>query len=147
MPGCWDITAIDYLEDGSTQEIKEEWIFSRVLEGRAIQDAWIAPKRKERTLRAPGEHNRYGSSLRMYDAVQKTWLVSWFNPLNGEADRLVARKSDDDIVQEGQSAVGIPIRWCFRDIKPDSFHWTGERSTDGGKTWQMESAFFATRAS
>ena len=46
-----------------------------------------------------------------------------------EGDRIVLRGSDSD---------GLPIRWTFREIMPQSFHWTGEKSHDGGNTWVLE---------
>jgi hypothetical protein len=46
-----------------------------------------------------------------------------------EGDRIVLRGVDTD---------GLPIRWTFFEMKPDSFHWQGEKSYDGGKTWKVE---------
>ena len=48
--------------------------------------------------------------------------------------------------QEGTDADGTPARWRFTEIKPDSFHWLGERSADGGTTWRLEVEFFVRRA-
>jgi len=48
-------------------------------------------------------------------------------------------------VQEGKDDQGNPTRWSFTEITPDSFHWTGERSLDGGATWQKQAEFFAKR--
>ena len=38
----------------------------------------------------------------------------------------------------GVDADGLPIRWSFSEMKSDSFHWQGEKSHDGGKTWKVE---------
>src|SRR5215204_4557651 len=37
-------------------------------------------------------------------------------------------------------------RWSFTEITPDGFRWTGERSLDGGATWQLQADFRARRA-
>jgi hypothetical protein len=69
---------------------------------------------------------------------------------------LVARQKD--IVNEGREtpelarAYGLPentnatIQWNFTEIKPDSFHWLSQRSTDG-KAWQLQREYFDRRLS
>ena len=42
--GGWEAAVYDYAEDGTAHEGSGEWHFGRV-EGRAIQDVWIAPPR------------------------------------------------------------------------------------------------------
>jgi hypothetical protein len=37
------------------------------------------------------------------------------------------------------------VRWRFTEITPNSFHWLGERSPDGGANWQLQAEFFARR--
>ena len=46
--GEWDIEWNDRLNDAVPRRVKGEWIFSRVLEGTAIQDLFIVPSRTER---------------------------------------------------------------------------------------------------
>lgn len=144
--GSWNVRAVTYLENGS-REIAGEWHFARTLEGRAVQDVWIAPKKTERTPHTPLQDNRYGTSLRIFDEKESTWRTYWFNPVTGEADKLTACQKGDNILQEGRDAGGNLIRWCFTDIQRDSFRWTGEISTDEGKNWKMENEFFASRIS
>jgi hypothetical protein len=59
--------------------------------------------------------------------------------------RQIGRARDGDIVQEGKDDAGAGVRWSFTAIKPDSFHWLGERSPDGGATWRLQVEFFAHR--
>lgn len=47
--GSWDAKVFNYKPDGSTQILQAEWHFGWVLEGRAVQDVWIASKRELRT--------------------------------------------------------------------------------------------------
>jgi hypothetical protein len=46
----------------------------------------------------------------------------------------------------GKANSGAAMRWTFTDIKPDSFHWIGERSLDDGASWQLQAEYFAPRA-
>jgi hypothetical protein len=38
-----------------------------------------------------------------------------------------------------------PERWCFRDIRTDSFRWTGEVSRDGRQTWELDEQMLIRR--
>jgi hypothetical protein len=37
-----------------------------------------------------------------------------------------------------QAEGGDLIRWIFSDIRPQSFRWHNQRSTDGGAHWRLE---------
>jgi hypothetical protein len=37
------------------------------------------------------------------------------------------------------------LRWRFTGIRPDSFTWIGQSSTDGGTTWNLDEETHATR--
>lgn len=143
--GSWDVKAIDYLEDGLKLEQDGEWIFSRVLEGRAVQDIFIVPKRSQRTTEMPKPYNRYGFTLRMYDYNSRKWNIYWSNPLSGIHNHLSGTWVGKDIVQTGKDAKGNLMRWSLREIKPESFHWLGEISDDEGKNWKLSAEFFCTR--
>jgi len=144
--GSWDAQVVDHFPDGTRQEGTGEWHFGWVLEGRAIQDVWISPPRQERDGRSSGlRRNRYGTSIRMFHPVEKRWHVTWINPVSGAHNELVARRDAARIVQEGRDPDGSVIRWVFADISPRSARWYGERSKDGGKTWQLEAEFSLRR--
>ena len=144
--GGWEATAYDYSEDGTAHESSGEWHFGRVLEGRAIQDVWIAPPRSRRSDKTLSkQYNRYGTSVRVYDREIGLWRVTWFNPVTGVRNDLVGRRQGDDIVQEGLAADGHKIRWCFKDITPTSFRWLGEYLESDGKTWRLQAEFRARR--
>lgn len=142
--GSWNLTMFDY-KDGNKLKTEGECFFTWVLEGRAIQDVWIAPKRSERTSMMPKTNNRYGTSLRFYDASNNSWRIHWFNPVSGAINQLFAKKVGDDIVQEGKDGEWNLIRWSFVDIETNSFRWIGERSFDNGKLWKIEAEFFGKR--
>lgn len=144
LVGSWDIRVIDYNDEGDQREQLGEWHFAWALEGRAIQDVFIVPRRGLREG-STNEGNRYGSTLRMYDAEIDAWRISWRNPVSGARNELIGRPIDGKIIQEGIDGEGRKFRWIFDEIKADSFHWYGERSYDGGETWKFEVEFFAVR--
>ncbi len=145
--GSWDAEVVDHLPDGTDRRQSAEVHFVRVLEGRAIQDVWIAPARRERGSPAqpPGPGNRYGTTFRVYDAALDAWRITWINPVTGVETRLVGRRVGSQIVQSGADADGRLVRWVFAEIRPDSFHWQGEISADGGRSWSCETEFFGRR--
>jgi len=149
LVGGWEATVYDYAADGTARESSGEWHFGWVLEGRAIQDVWIAPPRSQRRDKTLSkQYNRYGTSLRVYDREIGAWRVTWFNPVTGARNDLVGRRQGADIVQEGQEGIvaeGHKIRWSFKDITPTSFRWLGEFLESDGKTWRLQAEFRARR--
>lgn len=139
--GVWDVELIDFLEDGSRYEQRGEWHFSWTLEGRAIQDVLIAPRRSERNGSSSRLGDRYGTSIRIYDANERLWRVTWINPVTGAHDELTGRKIDGDVVQQGMRSSGQSIRWVFTNITPDSCLWYGEALQADGHTWKREAEF------
>jgi hypothetical protein len=141
--GDWEADVYDY-ENGEKRVSKGEWHFSWVLEGRAIQDVWIVPKLGDRNARTPANHNRYGTTIRIFDPKIEAWRVFWFNPVTQDRTELIGRKVGKAIVQQSVNDDSF-TRWIFDDIKPNSFVWRGEFSNDGGKTWQLDAEFHARR--
>lgn len=131
--GDWRFDATVHKDDGSTHRGEGEIHFVWALDGRAIQDVWILP----------GVF--YGSTLRVYDPAIDAWHVLWSDPQRQVYARQIGRAQGKDIVQLGESAGGVPLRWRFTDIAPDSFRWLGERSLDSGATWQLQADFRARR--
>lgn len=141
LVGGWAADVADYDDNGRIRRSHGEWWFSWVLEGRAIQDVWISPPRAERgKARSPSAaDDRYGSTLRYYDAKAGLWRIAWVNPVSGAFNRLSGRRQGDRIVLEG-SVDGMAIRWSFNDIRADSFVWRGEAKTASGD-WRLGSEF------
>lgn len=131
--GDWTMEAVIDLDDGTRFHGAGTIHFGWVLEGRAIQDVWILP----------GVF--HGTTLRVYDPGLDAWHILWSDPLRQFYARQIGRGVGADIVQDGSDGAGNPIRWRFTDITPDSFLWIGERSFDGGVTWQRQTEFRARR--
>jgi hypothetical protein len=132
--GGWDVQVINYEPDGSSQTIEAEWHFGWILEGRAIQDVWIAPKRSLRVAEkdAPGD---YGATIRFYDAKIDAWRSTWIGPVKGKVIPFIAREIDDEIVLEGKLETGTELKWVFSEITKESFRWRSVESADG---WTSE---------
>lgn len=145
MIGSWAVTALDYNEEGKTQTTRGEWTFAWILEGRAIQDVWIAPHLGERYTGMSKLYNRYGTTIRIFDETIQKWKIFWFNPVNGAQNELEVTVFPDRIIQLGKDNSGNLMRWIFTEIKPDSFKWSGEFSTDAGQSWILQAEFFAVR--
>jgi hypothetical protein len=145
LVGSWELDVHRYGVDVADRGIKGEAHFGWVLEGRAVQDVWIMPRRSERTSVLDKTANMYGTTLRVWDASMQAWRVTWINGVTGSRDELIGRRVGEEIVQIGTHANGTPIRWSFTEITPDSFRWTGEALEPDGKTWKLEGEFRAKR--
>jgi hypothetical protein len=132
--GDWEMETVVHLDDGTTQRGRGEIHVGWVLEGRAIQDVWILPGLF------------YGSTLRVYDPGLDAWHILWSDPLRQYYTRQIGRARGKDIVQEGTNQAGDAVRWSFTEITAKSFRWTGERSRDGGATWQLQADYSVRRA-
>jgi hypothetical protein len=120
--GSWDVDITYHRPDGSRLDLPGEWHFGWVLEGRAIQDVWMAPRRELRGK--PGyELGDYGATLRFYDPGIGAWRSTWIGPYKGYVIPFIARAVGDEIVLEGSYAEGQTTRWIFSAITPDSFRW------------------------
>ena len=68
--GTWDTDVVSHEQDGAQHRGHGEIHFGWVLEGRAIQDVWMIPRREERRAGMPAmpvAGNWYGTTLRIYD--------------------------------------------------------------------------------
>ena len=117
--GAWDLDVVRYMPDGKERRRQGEWHFGWVLEGRAIQDVWIVPKRGPlRDGDAAANAFSYGTTLRIYDPGIDAWQIQWSDPVISNFLTMTGRKEGDDIVQSGRDHDGRPIRWSFSQITP-----------------------------
>ena len=145
LVGEWDFDWVAYDRDGEQSMAERgEWIFGWVLEGRAVQDVWIIPPRGRRG-RPGAPEGEYGTTIRFYDPHLDVWLVTWHGPVNGARRTFVAQRSGDEIVQEGRTERGYPMRWVFSEIAEDSFSWRSVVSEDGEQTWRLREEMHVRR--
>ncbi len=136
--GDWTTRTRTFAPDGTVEESEWDVRFDWVLEGRAIQDVWITPERRGRTIDWHEPGNRYSTTLRFYDPQLDAWHIIWVNPPSGGVMRQLGRKIGDEIVQDTVGETGdARIRWVWRDITPHSFRWCNETSSDCGLTWAL----------
>ena len=114
--GGRDIVWNDHLEEAEPRRVKGEWIFSRVLDGTAVQDLFIVPSREER-LHDKHPSAEYGTTLRIFNPKTMAWDI--FYSCMGEAIRLTARMVDDDIILTENTTK--KMRYVFSDIVASSF--------------------------
>jgi hypothetical protein len=146
--GDWDADIVTYTPDGVRHQGQGEIHFGWVLQGRAVQDVWMIPRRNERHADAPAmpvAGNWYGTTIRVYDPALDAWRIYWIDPATNAYYQQIGRKRGEDIVQEGTTEKGALSRWSFTEIMPDSFHWKGEASFDKGASWRLLVEVFARR--
>jgi hypothetical protein len=148
--GSWEGRVVVHLPDGGRRESPAEAHFAWVLEGRAIQDVWIAPARAGRGDTAS---RMYGTTLRVFDPVASHWRITWIDPVQNREERMIGRAVGDDIVQETSDGA-VRTEWRFTAIKgvdatrPDSFHWIARQApvASDPAAWTTVAEFFFRRA-
>jgi hypothetical protein len=132
LVGTWDGKYNEFSKDGKTTRSTGEWIFGWVMDGRAIQDLFIihpSEARKERYI---------GTTLRFFDPKSQTWSVTFIDPEYGAIETLTGGAvGDDRVVLLSKNEDGEERRWSLNDIRPDSWIFRDEVSSDGGKTWRL----------
>ena len=137
--GIWDCDYSHFDAAGNvTARYSGEVTFGWILDGRALQDVWVGEPSgtSERDI---------GTSIRFLDSSSGLWNVFWFAPEAGVVTTVKGGEVGDRILLEGKNEDGSLRRWSFNDIRPDSFVWRGERSTDDGKTWYLTADYRMTR--
>ena len=147
LVGDWELDVLHYWGmDVSERGLKGEVHANWVLEGRAVQDVWIMPRRTDRRAANRDKNlNMYGTTLRIWDSTIEAWRITWHNPAGDHHEQQIGRWRGTDIVQIGTRPDGTTTRWTFRDITRDSFHWLGEALGQNGATWRLEGEFRARR--
>jgi hypothetical protein len=144
--GSWEIDAVLYIPDGQRETRKGEVHATWILEGRAIQDLFIFPRRADRTRSTPVRGDRYATTIRTFDRALGAWHVNFINPADDETSaQLIARRHGDGIAMEGKLRDGTSIRWRYESVTPTSFHYTAKKLLDDGRSWQLYLELFGHR--
>jgi hypothetical protein len=116
--GSWDTDIVTHEQNGVEHRGNGEIHFGWVLEGRAIQDVWMIPRRAERRPGSPVlpvAGNWYGTTLRVYDPGIDAWHILWTDPANQIYTQQIGRARGKDICRPARSCAGAlrkspPIR-------------------------------------
>lgn len=143
--GRWDLDVTYFDPAGAvSREVKGEWHFGWVLEGRALADVWIVPPRSLREPSGPPA-GEYGMSLRFYDDDISAWRSTWLGPVHKVVLPFIAKQIGEEMVLERTEDQRL-VQWIFSNITPDTFTWQNLVSIDRGETWRLEQQFKAHRA-
>jgi hypothetical protein len=88
--------------------------------------------------------NYLGQSWSVYNANYKQWQQTWVDNQGGYIALAGGRVGDSMILLTTERAVPVKFsatgkminRMVYYNIKPDSFDWSWEASTDGGTIWK-----------
>ncbi len=126
--GDWEFTSVSR-EFGKGRGY---WSAVRLPEGAQILDEY-------RVVGDSGQTYYVTNTLRAYNAVLDQWDLVSTEQGTGLQNVGTAHKVGPEMHIEQKFGVMSPnpSLWRIRyyDIGPDRFSWTGDRSTDGGKTW------------
>jgi hypothetical protein len=129
--GSWAGTMRRHIRGGGLQEMLCEAHFGWVLEGRAVQDVWLVPRR-------PGEDPAmYGTTLRSYDPADDLWRVVWIDPARRKLIELVGDRAGDEIVQDWMDYGEGRRQWLFTEITDRSFLWLDRTRAPRASTWTL----------
>jgi hypothetical protein len=140
LMGSW---AGEYRDQESGQPLETGSIevhFGWVLQGRAVQDTWIAPPREPANAGSVLKRQTYGTTVRVFHPEIEAWRAVWLNPVRGKRNDLIGRRIGDDIVQFCLDA-DRPEKWVFSRITARSFLWSALLLGDDGVTWVMDTEF------
>jgi hypothetical protein len=126
--GDWEFTAASH----QWGAFRGYWSAVRLTEGGQILDEY-------RIVGDNGETYYCTTTLRSYDAALEQWELISSDGGKGLQDFGTGRLEGGEVHIEQKFGVTTPNPSIFRiryyGIAADHFSWSGDRSTDGGKTW------------
>lgn len=129
--GDWAFTSVSH-EFGKGRGY---WSAVRLAEGAQVLDEY-------RVVGDSGETYYASSTLRAYNAVLDQWELVSADRGTGLQNLGTGHRVGPEMRIEQWFGVMSPTPsiWRIRyyDIQPDRFSWAGDRSTDGGKTWDTD---------
>lgn len=129
--GDWAFTSVSH-EFGRGRGY---WSAVRLAEGAQVLDEY-------RVVGDSGQTYYASSTLRAYNAVLDQWELVSAERGTGLQNVGTGRRVGPEMHLEQRFGVmsPTPSSWRIRyyDIQPDRFSWAGDRSTDGGHTWDTD---------
>jgi hypothetical protein len=140
--GIWDMDI--KLFDRSHRVVYHQpgvWMFSWILDGRAIQDVLVCPPRPA----SKNVQRGVGTTVRFFDEAKDLWKITYMSPTSATYVQLEGGARGASIILEGRDMDGSRLRWTFTEITAKLFQWTGFSSPDDGKNWWVEQEMSASR--
>lgn len=142
LVGTWDVQYTDFMKDGRVLHRSGQITFGWVMDGRAIEDVWIVNPSTQ------GKDREVYADLRYFDPKTGTWRATFIDPQDASVARFIGGAvGDDRIALETQDLLdgNGTRRWSFNDIRPDSFVFRDEDSSDGGINWRLVAEYHMKR--
>jgi hypothetical protein len=109
--GDWDIIRDrSLLPDGKWRQQKGELHWGWILDGRAVQDVWTSIDEKT------GKSIPEGTTVRFYDPAIDAWHSVWLAPTQSAVKTFIGREVGSEIVLQGRTKEGHPLKWIFSEI-------------------------------
>jgi hypothetical protein len=119
------------------------WKAWRALDGFGLEDELRVTDRS-------GNPILLSHAVRYYDSTARTWKSSTIDVYRGVWTSAIAQMRGAEMItsSRGTDAEGKPYlaRGRYEDVKPDSFRFVQENSSDNGKTWSENLTIEAKRA-
>ena len=129
LAGTWDVTYDIYNKDGSVRPYHGQVIYTRILDGKALQEIWTSDI-----------HNKipqpFSTTLGFYDAQHEQWIAVSVMPPKACASVVSGAEVNGSIVLTGRDPDGTIQRWTIDNVQEDSFLYHFDSSNDEGKTWR-----------
>jgi hypothetical protein len=122
--GTWDVRP-----NGQPNSPPARNVITRIHNGCVVLETWTP---------APGSS---GQSFNIYDRTRDKWYQTWVDSFGG-LHEYSGNIKDGNMVFEGESTTPPPVqrvrtRLTFFPRQDGSVRQFSERTTDGGKTWQV----------
>ncbi|MEX0315960.1 MAG: hypothetical protein AB3N18_17405 [Allomuricauda sp.] len=143
LVGDWDIV-VDMLDDSGEiqQSFSGEWNWFYIMNGMAIQDVFILPKRKD----SKDQGNQfYGVGLRIYNEKLDKWQTAYVDTSNRQIDVGEAVSTKEKITLFETNDKKEKIRITYFDFQENTFRWQQEVFNEDQKAWQVTQLIRATR--
>ena len=95
----------------------------------------------QENFRGGGPRPLTGMSVSTYNPRLKKWQQTWVDDEGSFLDLTGGLESGAmtlSMERPGPGGKPSTLRMVFRNVQQNSFDWSWERSTDGGKTWQVQ---------
>jgi hypothetical protein len=113
-----------------------EFIVGWVLDGRVVQDLWIVDPSEA------GKDRELYTTVYYFDPKTRAWHATFVDPESASVLSFTGGAAGSDrFVLETPDTNSKTTRWSFNDIRPGSFVWRDEQSSDGGNTWRLKSEY------